>query len=361
MHLSRSDQKLLLVCTRQQFTDSHRQTVYAIGTQASVNWDAIYETATIHGVASLVYTNLQQCPDLTIPAEIETQFRQAEFRNILQKERNFQNLSKALAFFAEKSLDVMVIKGGALDILVYDQPYYTTLLDVDLVIKVHRRDVSDAEYQQFRHVFHRTGLEFDYFEHHDILMNGTLPVDFEQIWRDATPIDWRGHTLYSMAPEDMLIASCINSCRKRYFRLKALCDIAEIINKHPDLDWTTFIRKVKQYDCCAIVFTALRVTQMTVECTLPDHVLRNLGVDPIRSALIQFLCRHTTFDAFLSLHTGKQVMNRKLDPSLILSYVTLELYQVWRRLKFIMLYEQGEQPRTLQLPFKLPRKAIAPK
>jgi hypothetical protein len=178
------------------------------------------------------------------------------------------------------------------------------------------------------------GIEYDYFEHHDVMMNGVLPVDFEQIWRDATQIEFRGQPLWVMAPEDMLISVCINSCRKRFFRLKALCDIAETINKY-GLNWPEVVRRARTYDCHNIVYTALWVTQMTLGCSITEEVLDNFEVNPIRAKIIRYLSRRMSLDAFSSLYFGKNLLGRKVDWPLVLPYATFRWYQVWRRVAFV--------------------------
>jgi len=83
---------------------------------------------------------------------------------------------------------------------------------------------------------YRSGIECDLPGHHDVDMNGVLPVRFDRIWEAARAVDFHGQEAFVMAPEDLLLSLCINSCRKRYFRLKHLFDIAETVHRL-DLDW----------------------------------------------------------------------------------------------------------------------------
>jgi len=92
--------------------------------------------------------------------------------------------------------------------------------------------------------------------------NETLPVDFKSIWSKTKETTFQGQKVLVLSPEDMLLAACINSSRKRFFRLKSLCDIAEIINYFKELDWEVFIHNAKKYHCRYIVYTSLLVTSM---------------------------------------------------------------------------------------------------
>jgi hypothetical protein len=77
------------------------------------------------------------------------------------------------------------------------------------------------------------------------------------VWSKTKETTFQGQKVLVMSPEDMLLAACINSCRKRFFRLKSLCDIAEIINYFKELDWEVFIHNGRY-----IVYTSLLVTSM---------------------------------------------------------------------------------------------------
>ncbi len=336
------EEAILFACTRQQFLDSHRERVLQLAGQTRVDWERIFSTAKLHGVAPLVYVNLRHCVNsgLDMPEEILKQFRLTVMQNTLAKEAIARQLVRALSFFSEQSIRVMLIKGAALDYLVYDQNYYTVINDVDLVLSLKPDETTPERFSEFMAYFDRSGVEYDYYEHHDMTMNGTLPVDFDRIWREALPLKIGQHQAWVMSPEDVLISLCINSCRKRYFRLKALCDIAETISRFDNLDWSKLVEKATSYDCRAIVYAALLITQLTLGCALPTDVLDRLKIGPVRTRLIHYLSRRLSLSAYESLHDDKTILGRNLDASLILSYFTFRTYQIWRRIKFAALFTE---------------------
>jgi hypothetical protein len=252
------------------------------------------------------------------------------------QERRAEKLVEVLAYFNAKGIDVMLIKGAALDLLVYEHPWYKAADDVDLVLRQKREDVSEADQTQLMQSLHDTGIEYDYFTHHDVVLNGLLPIDFNRIWDEASRIEFGGAHAFVMSLEDMLMTACTNSCRKRYFRLKSLCDIAEIINRYPQLRWQELIQKTKEYQCNPIVYAALLATQMTVGCALPDRVLRDLGVGPVRAAIIRRVISHLSQRVPLSSlypYTAGEWRDRRINLALILPYVTYRREQVWRKLR----------------------------
>jgi hypothetical protein len=344
MNKTQPEDKVLFVCTRQEFLEADRQTVRQLCRQTGLDWELVCSTAKLHGVAPLVYVNLQQCdpPELGIPTAIVDQFKRAYYHSLVLQERRENGLKRALTFFDNNGITVMLIKGVALNRLVYDQPWYTTPHDTDVVLKVKREEISLQDRQEFAQFLEGSGIEFDYFEHHDVTMNGVLPVDFRRVWRDAANIEYGGLTAWVMSAEDLLISACINSCRKRFFRLKSLADIAEILNRCPNLDWDTVTEKARAYDCYNIVYTALLATKITLGCNLPDQALDRLNVNPIRASVVDYLVKRLSLSSFSSLYSGRKLFGRRIDESLILPYSTFRWYQVWRRFAFVLLYtEQG--------------------
>ena len=247
-----------------------------------------------------------------------------------------------MAFFEQQSLAVMAIKGAALDVIVYERPWYTLSNDVDLIINIQPAQISAQRDQEIKTFFNGfPGFEYEYFAHHDVSINNVLPINFSQIWADSTRISFRERRLWIMSPEDMLISACINSCRKRFFRLKSLCDIAEILTKFQEtLNWSLLIQKAKAYDCLNIVYTALFVTQMTIGCELPPDLFNRLKINPLRASLVHFLSRRMSLSAFDSLFSGKDFLGRKIDWMLLLPYATFRNYQIWRRIKYAFTFRE---------------------
>jgi hypothetical protein len=151
-----------------------------------------------------------------------------------------------------------------------------------------------------------------------------LPVSLtrQQLWRDAHQVVLRGHSIWVMASEDLPLTVCINSACKRFFKLKALCAIAETIQTSPHLEWPTVIQKAHAYGCSAIVYAALVAIQLTAGCTLPGAVLERLTVGSVRKAVIRALCRYRSFTSLAALYDGWHICGRPLGPSVLLLGVT---------------------------------------
>lgn len=317
----------------------------------ALDWNIVYTLAQQHGVAPMIHAVFQQNvpPHPSVPPEIRERFEQAYMHNVIVKSQAARQLERILAFFAQRDVRLMLIKGAACDLQVYAQPWYTTH-DVDLVIGARRGALSREDRDAIRTFFSPLrGFEYDFYEHHDVTMNQTLAVDFGQIWSDARSVIFQGHPVWVMCPEDMLLAACINSCRKRYFRLKSLLDIAGIVGAHPTLDWTTFVQKARAYDCHMIAYTALFIARNLLNVRLPAMPLDKLCTGSARRAWIHLLSQRMSLSAFSSIHTGGllNLGGRSIAPSLLLHYSTLHWGQIYRKVLFAVRHDREGMPRTL--------------
>lgn len=335
--MTRED-RILFACARQDFGPEHRQAVEELAGSDGIDFDGISFTAERHGVLPIVGANLRRCDPavLRLSASLAERLETAVFENALLKERDAARLAEALASLRAVRLEAMLLKGAALDLLVYAEPWVTVSRDTDLLVRPLPGFQAGPEERELRSALYREGIECDLNRHHDVDMNGVLPIPFARIWQDARPIDFRGQAAWVMSPEDLLISLCINSCRKRFRRLKGLFDIAETIAAG-NLDWERLTRKTVSYRCEGIVFAALLTTGLTVGCGLPDGYLDALaGLIPARAALLRGLVSR-------ALRTGS------LDPEtggLALSYASYRWGQAWRSLWVALTHPGGHRPPT---------------
>ncbi len=342
--------RLLTLLVRQDFEESHARLVMALCQAQQLDWEIVYRVSESHGVAPLIYSNLLTCPkkEIQFPASVGEKLKKAALNNIIVKEKTYSRLQEVIAHLNDRSIDVMMIKGAALDLLVYEYPWYTVSQDTDVILRREPGGFDQAERAYLQSLLHKTGIEFDYFEHHDVTLNGALPINFEEIWRDGKQVTFRNQSVYIMSPEDLLISLCINSCRKRFFRLKSLCDIAETIRSGPQVNWEELVRKATRYDCNNIVYCALLISDLTLGCKLPSDLLARLNVHPGRATLIQtlsrLLLRVSSFSS-LSPFQGMEVLGRRINRTMFLPYTTYRGYQILRKLGEI-LARQANRPKS---------------
>ena len=328
---------LLLLCTRHRFTATHVEQVRILCQATALDWIQLATMAHAQGIAPLFWHNLQQVGlnQLALPTPIAQQLQQSTYQNIAVKAGIIAKLGMIGAFCRTRGIDVLVIKGLALDLLVYAQPWYT-INDVDLVLCAHTGALSPqvvAEVERF--FWPLPGFEYEFNTHHDVTMNGVLRVDFARIWATATQILVRNEPLWVMDPVHLLITACINCGRKRFFQLKQLLAIASILDHYSSLDGHAVAVQARAYGCTKLIYAALRVTQATIGCTLPAELIPQLGVPPLRAQLIDYLIRRTIANLDWQPPISRHFYHRSLDTSLLLPYATYEPAQLLRKVRYL--------------------------
>mgnify|MGYP001585743938 FL=1 len=106
--------------------------------------------------------------NIRIPQNIINQFKLYSFRNVVMEKRRTEKIMEVLSLLNRKTIDVMLIKGIALDVLVYDHPWFTTQNDVDLLLRPKREEVADKDRIEIWNLIKGRGFECDYFGHYDI-------------------------------------------------------------------------------------------------------------------------------------------------------------------------------------------------
>ncbi len=333
----RPEDRFMFLATRQRLDPDRKAAMLAFVEKHALDWDQVFSTAKEHGIAPLIYTHVSSIPEITakVPQNVLARYKLYTFNQMVFKRERAKQIINALAYFKDKNIKVILLKGVALGILVYDQPWYTISKDMDLVLSVKKEELSPKQVQDIDTFFHQQTIEYDYFEHHDMSMNGLIPIKFEEIWRRASRITIQEQDAFVLSPEDMLLSICINSCRKRYVNLKSLLDIVETIDRYPAFDWAEFCRSCNLYECANIVYAALLVARSTIGGNIPSSAFAALCSNRVRSATISLCVRILLRITSLRPSSSKTLFNRSIDLSLLLPYATYRPGQIRQKIKWI--------------------------
>jgi hypothetical protein len=338
----RTEDRLLFLAIRQAFGPEASARAVALA-GAPLDWAYLWNVARAHGVAPLVYTNLRRCKGLAIPPEIDGQFKEHLFLNITRRQNTTRAVIQAVDVFNRYGIDVMLVKGEALNLGVYDQPWYTYSEDADLLARPLLSDLPAGLRNTLRDRLQdlndqrsslQSNLEYEFGRHHDISMNGVLRLDFSALWQRARAVTLDGRRVFIPSPEDLFLTGCISACRKRFFRLKGLCDLNELLLRHPDLDWAAVSQRAAVYGCVPIVYTALTVLARTLG-PVPAEAVNALSIPPGRAGRIQAiaarLLQRYSLEELSPTH-GTALAGRALNPALWLTYAQFTPAQAGRKL-----------------------------
>jgi len=132
-----------------------------------------------------------------------------------------------------------------------------------------------------------------------------------------------------MSPEDLLLAACINSSRRRFVRLKNMLDIAEAARQVTGDRWATFVNTAKAAGCQNIVYAAIVATKQAVGCDIPEEVVRGLNVSRWRAGMINRMIRFARSFSFDQLDAGVKLFGKQINIAVALPYATYTKRQLW--------------------------------
>lgn len=324
------EDRILCAAARQELGPEDRLAI-AAAAAGPLDWERVVATAERHGVAPIVGVSLARsgARERGLPEALAGRLELALFENAAAKERDGARLAQAVRALAFAGLECLLVKGAALDLLVYDQPAWAVARDLDLAVRRVSGTPRGPEDWDLRRPLYGEGIECDHLAHHDVTMNGLLPIPFERVWTDSRPVAFRGVRARAMAPEDLIVSLAVNACRKRYFRLKCLFALREAALRSPDLDWGKLAEKARDYRCAGIVRAAFRAVGATLGIggiALPAGFLAALRVPAARARAIDLLVRTLAARRpFTGMPSGRgRILGRSLHPSLILVYASLE-------------------------------------
>ncbi|MEJ1384377.1 MAG: nucleotidyltransferase family protein [Candidatus Sedimenticola sp. (ex Thyasira tokunagai)] len=347
------EEQLLFACLREEQTDQQAEEIVNQFRDEPLVWEVILNIAWSQGVAPLIYTNLKQCAGmgLQVPDEILDLLHRCRLASEKEYQRRQLLLKEALLTIHANGNEVMLLKGIAHDTVVHSDPVATQSADIDLMTKARREEFPKEQLKLIYRFNRQEPFEINFGQHHDLDISQTLSVDYDVIWSDAREIELFGSKFHVMCPEDMLIFACTNSGRKRFFHLKAIYAIVELLRFYPDMDWKRLATKVKQYQCHNQVYAALLATSMTTQHPLPENVRTLLGVGTLRARLIKHLVRRMSYSSLaertLLLSGGAAVTfltdKEKWNRSGLLPFATYDSRQLIKRTSTLIKQARNRQ------------------
>ncbi len=214
----------------------------------------------------------------------------------LFRESEQQRVSKLLL---QEGLCGLLLKGNAIALWLYPQPYLRATGDIDLLFAsrddAHRaaQALSGVGYQlafnpgsmNFEMTsrlttngFHRGEVDL-----HWRLINSVLYADifsFEELWESSFPLDGISGSLKALAPVHALANACLNRAlniqNDEPDRLKLLYDIHLMLARMDPPAWTEFIAMARVKDICGVCLRSIEDAIVVLSAPAPAHAIGEL-------------------------------------------------------------------------------------
>jgi hypothetical protein len=295
------ERELLVCCAR---TDIDARMVGRIGMllQQDIDWPYLIGIATGHQVESLLSWNLCRKFADACPSEILNELSSLLRSNAARNLSLTHELLRLLNVLDTHGIPAIPYKGPVLAASIYGRLALRSFTDLD--IWVGKRDyhfrvddvlVSHGWQPIADYGWERTFTNADgsvRVDVHEGLTHGQMPFtwDFRQLWKRCISVPILGRTVRTLAPSDLLIVLCVQLAKDVAQQngppLIKICDIAELVRNHHDLDWKSVIRRSARLGALRILYLGLLAGEDLLDIALPNEVRQNAKLLPEVTSLI---------------------------------------------------------------------------
>lgn len=299
-----SKELLLLACARTQLTTDGRERVDQLA-QQETDWDTVLDLAARHGVVPLLYRSLEAVCPAAVPPAIRAALREAV--QVIVQGNLFltRELVDVAARFRQSAIEFIPYKGPILTMSLYGDLSLRPFADLDIL--VHDTDVErsvhllqSAGYKVIRppalagakaeeqallagrllrdafwayqvvavHPGRGTVVEL----HWRVAPSYVLTRTQQSLWEELAPVTVAGTTLYSFAAENLLWFLCVHGAKHNWGRLNWICDVAELVRAHPDLNWEKVLTTGRELAVERRLSLGLLLANLVLDAPLPAAI-----------------------------------------------------------------------------------------
>ena len=139
-----------------------------------------------------------------------------------------------------------------LDLLVEEQNFQKAL---DLLVSQGYQPIVQVPWE-----FHLASSNGDYSIdlHREIVPKHlSCSLSSNYIWEHLQSFPLLGTTIPTLTPEACLLILCLNGTKEYWQRLNRICDVAELIRAHPNMDWQEVLQQAEKMGFKRVIFLGL--------------------------------------------------------------------------------------------------------
>lgn len=266
--------------------------------QGGVDWERVAALAKWHGVVPHVYRNLNRHGAGQVTPAVLEDLKQYYQANALLGHSLIKDLAALCEACDREGVTIVPFKGLTLALTAYGDLAGRECGDLDFIVR--REDLG-----RVRELLMREGYE-DAVDRHVAASDGaaafhifikrsrSVTVDLQWVMADGTfhfPLDeprfWSrlnviaaaGKPIKVLSPEDTLLVLCVHGAKHVFEHLKWVCDIAELIQAHPSLDWTYVEKTARELGCRRMVLVGLGLAQALFQVRVPSCLIEAVHSD----------------------------------------------------------------------------------
>ena len=280
--------QLLLCCARSIVEPNIAERIRAL-VQEKFDWTYLIQIAKYHALTPLVYDNLYETVPEGCPKAVLDKLEAITLANATRNIFLTQELLKLLNLFAVHEIPVIPYKGPVLAVSSYRKPILRVFNDLDILVHTWDyhfrvdtllashgwRRCSDYGWQRgFVDVSGQVFLDV-----HEGITHREIPfqLSFNRAWKRCDTVSISGSKLRTFSPSDLLMILCVQIAKDvaaNKIQLNKICDLAEFIRSHQDIDWEWILREARRLGVQTILYLGLHTAAELLDMPLPKDILQ---------------------------------------------------------------------------------------
>ena len=268
-----------------------------------VDWPVLYWLAVRHHVIPAVYTNLQRVAQVGVDVPGLDAFRAQALTESSQALVLAHELQRLSDVFTSHGTGVLAFKGPTLAQRAYGAVAARSCGDLDLLVRAeefpaaeelllahgYSPRVSLTPRQQalflrleggFQYVHQATGANVD--------LHGRLAArrysfapSFDELWTRSEAVQLRirtgGSAVRAPSAADLVQILSWHGAKHDWFLLRFVCDLAELLESAPELDWDAVVERARQLGAEGVLGLGLRLAREVGGAPVPAEVVRDVA------------------------------------------------------------------------------------
>jgi hypothetical protein len=307
MPADRDSCELLRAIARRPTDD---QQIYQLAKKVR-DWDTLFEVAQEHRIVPMLFLRLSTM-GAAVPPEAQERLRAAYERNVLHCMANAAELIGVLKVFDQEMIPAMPFKGVVLAASIYHDFTARSAGDLDLLIHYNHlvrattillergyelktpvcadKTPATPDYYEYRFERETDGMVLELrwrLELTQPRFRRNLGLDW--IWPKRQITMLAGAEVPDMNPEIALLVLCMHGSKHVWSRLIWVCDVAQLLDSSPELDWQQVVDEAKRSGLWRSLALGVLLAHRIVGAVVPEAVLRRFESDTTACSLAQHI------------------------------------------------------------------------
>jgi hypothetical protein len=302
--------QLLLACSRKTLRPAGVERIVGM-CHEPLDWPLFLRLVARHRVAPIVWQSLKSTDNISLPEQVQTGLRQRVERNTLKALKQAAELVRVVRRFEDSGIRVLPLKGPVLAMQAYEALNLRHAGDLDLLVDPASvwdadRSLKDEGYlrtapdyplspgqaaafmkirKDFSYAHPKSGIRVEL--HWRWSQNAyLLPLSLDELWPKRDFVKLGSDRVAAMPRQELLLYLCAHGAHTGWFRLKWLCDVAELAGDDGGIDIPELIARAHGVGVTRMLVQGLLLARQMLDMPLPEALSARMHQDRTVQSLV---------------------------------------------------------------------------